>query len=297
MVGGHKMAAGVRAGAGWRCDCFGDLGFWRNALVPEHPQWNHMYDCYPQAVCESGAQDAWKTAPVVFETCGVPMTWHEKGFDIGWILRQGLKYHGSVFMPKSTALPEPWMDLLRGFCSDLGYRFVVRQFQYDGRVERGSPFEFGCWIENVGVAPIYRRYAFALRLSQGGRSHVVRTGATTLSVTGSAVIFSPGMVTHPVRSAWTSPFADPKVQRTVSPGATRSACSLRRVTSAVASAGMVNAVLSSEGRIRNSDISNVSCVSRMFFHRKKALTCPGFLSSSRSGHGSGSFVEALANTG
>ena len=180
MIQGHKMAAGVRAGAGWRCDCFGDLGFWHNALVPDHLQWNHMYDCYPQAVCESGAQHAWHTAPVVFETCGVPMTWYEKGFDIGWILRQGLKYHGSVFMPKSTALPASWMDLLRGFCNDLGYRFVIRQVHYDGRVERGSPFEFGCWIENVGVAPIYRRYAFALRLSQGQRSHVVHTGANIL---------------------------------------------------------------------------------------------------------------------
>ena len=173
MTQGHKMTAGVRAGAGWRCDCFGDLGFWRNALVPEHLQWNHMYDCYPQAVCESGAQDAWHTAPVVFETCGVPMTWYEKGFDIGWSLRQGLKYHGSYFMPKYTALPEKWMDKLAAFCRKLGYRYVFRQGSFDAECENGAAFRFQCWIENVGVAPIYRRYDFALRLRQGDSEAVV----------------------------------------------------------------------------------------------------------------------------
>jgi hypothetical protein len=119
-------------------------------------------------------------APVVFETCGVPMTWFEKSFDLDFILRQGLKYHGSVLMPKSTALPEPWMDRLRQFCNDIGYRFVLRQLQYDGRVPRGTSFEYTCWIENVGVAPIYRPYTFALKLTQGSRSHVYRSTADVL---------------------------------------------------------------------------------------------------------------------
>ena len=177
MIEGHKLEAGVRIGAGWRCDCFGDL---RMRPVPDLPweqQWNHMYDCYPREICERGARDAWRSAPVVFETCGVPMNWFRLGFDLDFILRQGLKYHGSVFMPKSTALPEPWMDKLRAFCNDIGYRFVLRQFEYDGRVRRGDAFEWTCWIENVGVAPIYRRYDFALRLRQGNRTHVVTSPA------------------------------------------------------------------------------------------------------------------------
>ena len=177
MITGHKMMAGVRAGAGWRCDCFGDLGIWHNPNLPNHMQWNHHYDCYPEAVCECGAQDAWKHAPVVFETCSVPMTWYEKGFDIGFILRQGLKFHGSVFMPKSTALPEAWMDLLRDFTNDLGYRYVLRQFKYDARVKAGTSFDCTCWIENVGVAPIYRGYTFAVKLTQNGRTHVHRSDA------------------------------------------------------------------------------------------------------------------------
>ena len=180
MITGYKMKAGIRAGTGWRCDCFGDLGIWFKPDSSEKHQWNHMYDVYPRAVCESEAQNAWQTAPVVFETCGVPMTWYKKGFDINFIVQQGLKYHGSVLMPKSTALPEEWMPILRKFCNDLGYRFVLRQFQHDSRVENGSSLEYGCWIENVGVAPIYRQYTFALRFIQGKRNQIFKSSANIL---------------------------------------------------------------------------------------------------------------------
>jgi hypothetical protein len=108
------------------------------------------------------------------------MTWYEKGFDVDFILQQGLKYHGSVFMPKSTALPEVWMTLLRDFCDNLGYKFVIRQFQSSGRVKRGVPLEYGCWIENVGIAPIYRPYTFALRLTQGNQSYIFESSANIL---------------------------------------------------------------------------------------------------------------------
>lgn len=178
MISGYKMTAGVRAGAGWRCDCFGDLHCGGgDDQLPKHLRWNHMYECYPKEVCECGAQDAWKQGPVVFETCAVPMTWYERGYDIHFIIQQGLKYHGSVFMPKSTALPEPWMDLLLRFCNDLGYRFVLRQFICPGRLKRGTPIEYTCWVENVGVAPIYRRYPFVLRLTQERRSHLHHSAA------------------------------------------------------------------------------------------------------------------------
>lgn len=173
MIEEYKMTAGVRSGAGWRCDCFGDLGIWLNPKSREKFQFNHMYDYYPQSVVECGALDTWRTAPLTFESCGVPMTWYNKGFDIDFIVQQGLKFHGTVLMPKSTALPGPWWDKLERFCNDLGYRFVIRQLFCDGSVNRGGPWEFGCWIENVGVAPIAYRYDFALRFTQGRRSEVV----------------------------------------------------------------------------------------------------------------------------
>ncbi len=177
MIVGYKMVAGIRAGMGWRCSCFGDLGIFENPDLPRVEWWMHHYDCYPREVVMSGAQETWKHAPVHFETCGVPMGWFERGFDLEFILQQGLKFHGSALMPKSTTLPESWMARLARFCNDLGYRFVLRQMILQTRVARGESFEYQCWIENVGVAPIYRRYDFALRLSQGSRIHVYRSPA------------------------------------------------------------------------------------------------------------------------
>ena len=172
MIAGYKMKAGIRAGMGWRCACFGDLGIFENPDLPRDKWWMHHYDCYPQEVCAAGAQETWKHAPVHFESCGVPMDWFNKDFDLEFIVQQGLKFHGSVLMPKSTRLPEPWMERLAQFCSDLGYRFVLRQFKFDARARQGTSFDWWAWIENVGVAPIYRQYALALRLTQGNLKHI-----------------------------------------------------------------------------------------------------------------------------
>jgi hypothetical protein len=103
----------------------------------------------------------------------VLLTDYRLGFDIDFVIRQNLKYHGSVFSPKSTRLPEPWLEKLRGFANDLGYRFVLRQITFAARVNKDERrFEYTCWIENVGVAPIYHSYLFALKFTQGNRSYV-----------------------------------------------------------------------------------------------------------------------------
>jgi hypothetical protein len=101
------------------------------------------------------------------------MNWYEEGYDIDFILQQGLKYHATYFMPKYTALPEKWMDKLTAFCRQLGYRYIYRQATIDAQVQRGGSFHFESWIENVGVAPIYRRYDFALRLKQGDHEEII----------------------------------------------------------------------------------------------------------------------------
>jgi len=173
MVGGDQMVPGVATGAGWRCDCFGDLRNPGSQTVPRDVSWNHMYDAYPMQVFRCGAGEAWRTAPVHFETCWVPMNWHKWGFDLDFILEQGLKYHGTYFMPKYTALPDEWIDKLAAFCRKLGYRYVLRQSICDREVASRGTFRFQCWIENVGVAPIYRRYDFALRLRQGDHEAVI----------------------------------------------------------------------------------------------------------------------------
>jgi hypothetical protein len=41
------------------------------------------------------------------------------------------------------------------------------------RISHQGRFQFQAWIENVGVAPIYRRYDFALRLRQGDHEAIL----------------------------------------------------------------------------------------------------------------------------
>ena len=173
LIGGDQMIAALATGAGWRCDCYGDQRFFGNSSVPDYLAWNHMFDAYPKCVVECGARDTWRTAPVHFETCAVPMSWYRLDGDIDFTVQQGLKYHGTYFMPKSTALPAAWMDKLESLCRQLGYRYVFRQAILSTRVPLGGRLHFEAWIENVGVAPIYRRYDFAVRLRQGDRQAVV----------------------------------------------------------------------------------------------------------------------------
>ena len=179
MISGYKMTAGVRAGMGWRLDCFGDIGIWDKPNLPEEQWWMHHYDCYPREVCLCGAQDAWKKAPITFESCGVPMSWYKKGFDLDFILKQGYKFHGTVFMPKSCALPDAYIEPLNEFCDNIGYKFVLRQALLNARPRAGGTLACEVWIENVGIAPIYHRYDLALKLTQGNRVSIHRSSADT----------------------------------------------------------------------------------------------------------------------
>ncbi len=173
LIAGEQMEEGIRTGAGWRCDCFGDLTARGSSEVCKSVSWNHHYDCYPFQVCDAGATETWRQQPVHLETCWVPMTWYKQGWDVDFIIEQGLKFHATYFMPKSCALPEPLMDKLMAFCNRLGYRFILRQASLARVGKLGQPLPFHGWIENVGVAPIYRRYALAFRVRQGGQSFIL----------------------------------------------------------------------------------------------------------------------------
>ena len=173
LVEGDQFSESIKCGSGWRCDCFGDLKTPGSSTVPCHLSWNHMYDAYPMQICKANAQEAWKTAPVHFETCWVPMKWYRDGFDIDFIIEQGLKYHGTYFMPKYTRLPDEWMDKLSKFCRKLGYRYVYRQSKVDSSIAPDKTMHFTSWIENVGVAPIYKKYDFALRFRQREREEII----------------------------------------------------------------------------------------------------------------------------
>lgn len=180
LMEGPQLRMGVESGSGWRCDCFGDLKQRQGAMLPPPLTWNHTYDCYPRQIIKSRVQHAWMKAPVHFETCWVPGMWYREGFDLNFILAQGLKFHGTYFMPKSSPIPGPWLEPMAKFCRQLGYRFALRQVAIDQYVAQRAAFHFEAWIENVGVAPLYHNYALALRLRQGDQEVVTPLSCVNL---------------------------------------------------------------------------------------------------------------------
>ena len=172
-----------KTSVGWRQDCLGDLGFW-----DQTPEWNHMYDYYPQTIIDYNMQDAWKKAPVTFEICGIFDTWAmTEGFqtwdlkepysneEIQYIIDQSLKWHMSSFNGKSSPVPDKWKPMVDEWLKKMGYRFVLRNFKYPERVNVNGKLNFESWWENKGVAPCYNRnYELALRL-KNHESYIVLT--------------------------------------------------------------------------------------------------------------------------
>ncbi len=155
---------------GWRVDCLGDMGGF-------NPNWNHMFDAYPQDIINFGMKDAWKRAPVTLEVCWVMQTWKDKGWDLDYIIAQSLKWHISSFNSKSSPVPVEWSPKVDEWLKKMGYRFVLRKFTYPGTVKPQSKLEFTSWWENKGVAPSYKPWPLALRLKGAGRAEVFVTGA------------------------------------------------------------------------------------------------------------------------
>ncbi|NQT38774.1 MAG: beta-galactosidase [Planctomycetes bacterium] len=86
-------------GTGWRADCLGDMGGFSKT-------WCHMRMAYPQRLPQADAMDAWKTAPVAWETCWDMRKWVDEGWSLRYIVNYALALHGSYINNKSAPLPE-----------------------------------------------------------------------------------------------------------------------------------------------------------------------------------------------
>lgn len=166
---------------GWRVDCIGDLDFWAD----EENGFAHMYDLYPQRIHDCGVKDAWKRAPLSFEICGTFLRWKEKqGYsrqDVKYIFNESLKWHISSFNAKSSPVPEEWEDLVDDWLKKMGYRFVLRTISYPEYVAPGEMIQYQSWWENKGVAPIYKDFLLAYRLTNQIRTEVFITDADVRS--------------------------------------------------------------------------------------------------------------------
>ena len=156
----HALAYGTKRGAGWRLDCWGDLGGRGKGMM-------HMLDLYPQQVVRTGIQDVWKRSPVSLETCGTPLSWQHWGYtdkQLQYIFDQALRWHSTSVNIKSTAIPAAWKPAFREFEKKLGYRFVLRRLEYPRTAQAGSMVPLSMWWLNAGVAPVYGEYVLALRI-------------------------------------------------------------------------------------------------------------------------------------
>ena len=134
-------------------------------------------DLYPEQIIRLGLQDAWKTRPVTMEVCWVMQHWKNNNWDVDYIIDQSLKWHISSFNGKSSAVPEEWRPQVDRWLKKMGYRFVLRKFTYPPVVRPNEKLAFTSWWENKGVAPCYREFPLALRLSNAQHTSVLATAA------------------------------------------------------------------------------------------------------------------------
>ncbi|TVR68138.1 MAG: DUF4832 domain-containing protein, partial [Marinilabiliales bacterium] len=155
--GGEELAYAIKNGTGWRADCLGDLGSFS-------PEWNHMRDAYQQYIDEAGAADAWKHAPVHFESCGVMQVWADSGYDIEQIFNEALRWRVSVFNNKSSPVPPRWWSAAEEFMKKMGYRFVINYLTVPDQVNAGQTLRVESEWANTGVAPVYRNYMVSFKI-------------------------------------------------------------------------------------------------------------------------------------
>jgi hypothetical protein len=165
------LAYGTGRGAGWRLDCWGDLGGRGKGMM-------HMLDMYPQQVVRTGIQDVWQRGPVSLETCGTPASWKQWRYtdaQLQYIFDQAVRWHATSINIKSTAIPPEWKAAFREFEKRIGYRLVLRKLEYPAAVRVGRPMQVNMWWLNAGAAPPYGNFTLALEL--GGT--IIRTSAET----------------------------------------------------------------------------------------------------------------------
>ncbi|MEK7404767.1 MAG: DUF4832 domain-containing protein, partial [Acidobacteriota bacterium] len=169
----RALAYGVNRGAGWRLDCWGDLGGRGKGMM-------HMVDMYPQQVVRTGIQDAWQRGAVSLETCGTPLSWKQwsyKDKDIDYSLAQALRWHATSINIKSTAIPPEWKSRFEEFQKKIGYRFILRKLEHPRAVRAGHMTQVSMWWLNAGVAPVYLEYKLAIELRSPEAAAVIRTSA------------------------------------------------------------------------------------------------------------------------
>ena len=185
--GGEMLTLATSRGAGWRADCLGDLGgFSKN--------WCHMRKGYPFWIRQAGIENAWRSAPVAWETCWDMRKWVAEGWSLRFIFNYALALHGSYINNKSAPLPEgaEVRAELERFLRRLGYRLELIELHHPAEAVPGGELAVAMKWRNTGSAPCYRPYRIALRLtdSAGKPHYVVLRAAVDRFLPGSIDLFT-----------------------------------------------------------------------------------------------------------
>ncbi|MBQ7368703.1 MAG: DUF4832 domain-containing protein [Clostridia bacterium] len=73
-------------------------------------------------------------------------------------------WHVSTFNAKSLPIPWEWKDKIDEWIAKMGYHFVIDEVETAESVKRGDKLSVRLVIDNVGVAPIYKRLPLYIRL-------------------------------------------------------------------------------------------------------------------------------------
>lgn len=192
--GGDMLKYAVEHGTGWRADCLGDMGGFSRT-------WCHMRKAYPVMLPKADAVDAWKTRPVVWETCWDMRKWVNEGWSLRFIFNYALALHGSVINNKSAPVPsgaEVRTEIER-FLRRLGYRLVLKDLRHPKHAKPGQELELAMKWQNTGSAPCYRPYRLAYRLTSDRGDHHVLVGGVTVDrwLPGEIELFTEGFFRAP----------------------------------------------------------------------------------------------------
>ena len=166
----QALAYGTQQGAGWRLDCWGDMRV--SSTDPTFPA--EMLEIYPQQIVRTGIQNVWQRSPVSLETCYTVPGWKERGYDVDYIIAQGLRWHVSTVNIKSAPIPIEWKTKFDDFQRKIGYRFILRRLEYSKTVKPGTMMPVHMWWLNSGVAPVYNQYDLAMELHSSRSSAIIR---------------------------------------------------------------------------------------------------------------------------
>lgn len=135
---------------------------------------HHIYDRYPEAI--EKLNNLWQTAPISFESYWWLGEWKRKGWDLDEIISTTLQWHISSFNAKSLPIPWEWKDKIDYWVSKMGYHFCIDYFKFPETAQPSDCLELKLAVENLGVAPIYKKIPLMVRMRNHANTFVFDSG-------------------------------------------------------------------------------------------------------------------------